>query len=336
MTSTQVSAASLPAAGPTVPSGAIVAAVPDLGTLVFEGADAASFLQGQLSNDVSAMAVGAAQWTSYNSPKGRMLATLLLWRAGPASFRAWVAADLAPPLRKRLAMFVLRAKVTVSDRTAESRRYGVAGPGAHDALQAAFGAAPEPSQGLTVAGCQVVGTPDGRVIVDAPNDVAEATERLLAAHARNVPAEHWHWLGIRAGVPVITGPTQDLFVPQAANWDLVGGINFRKGCYPGQEIVARMQYLGRMKERLFAFHVEARPPATATPLYHATFGAQACGIVVNAATAPGGGSDLLAVVQWSALADPALHLGAPDGPTLAPLPLPYDIPAPSAANRPKL
>jgi len=151
-----------------------------------------------------------------------------------------------------------------------------------------------------------------------------------------VAAERWHWFGIRAGIPVITMPTQDLFVPQTANWDLVGGINFRKGCYPGQEIVARMQYLGRLKERLFAFHVETPPPAAATPLYHAAFGAQACGAVVNAAAAPEGGSDLLAVVQWNALADSALHLGVPDGPTLAPLPLPYDVPAPSAANRPRL
>jgi hypothetical protein len=91
-----------------------------------------------------------------------------------------------------------------------------------------------------------------------------------------------------------------------------------------------------MKERLFAFHVAAPPPATATPLYQASFGGEACGIVVNAAPAPEGGSDLLAVVRWSALGEPALHLGTPDGPALAPLPLPYDIPAPTAANRPKL
>jgi folate-binding protein YgfZ len=335
MTSSQVSSVSTHAAPIGLP-GAIVAVVDDVGVLVFEGADAASFLQGQLSNDVSAMAVGEAQWTSYNSPKGRMLATLLLWRAGPASFRTWVAADLAEPLRKRLSMFVLRAKLTVTDRTTESRRFGVAGAGARDAVQLTFGAVPEAAQGLTVAECRVVTIPDGRVIVDAPNEVAEATLRLLGAQASTAPAELWHWFGIRAGVPMITGPTQDLFVPQTANWDLVGGINFRKGCYPGQEIVARMQYLGRMKERLFAFHVAVPPPATATPLYDATFGAQACGVVVNAASAPEGGSDLLAVVQWSALTGPGLHLGAPDGPMLEPLPLPYDIPAPSAASRPRL
>lgn len=335
MTATQVSA-SPPAADPGASPQPVVATLADLGALTFEGPDAAAFLQGQLSSDVEAMAPGTAGWSSYNSPKGRMLATLLLWRAGPESFRAWLAADLAESLRKRLSMFVLRAKVTVSDRTAESVRFGVAGAGAREALDAAFGAAPEPGRGMALAGCSIVATRDGRIVVDAPQAVADATGRALAAHARSVAAEHWHWFGIRAGIPVITARTQDLFVPQTANWDLVGGISFRKGCYPGQEIVARMQYLGRLKERLFAFHVAASPPAPATPLYHPAFGTQACGTVVNAAAAPAGGSDLLAVVQWSAVAEPALHLGAPEGPALAPLPLPYDVPAPSAVTRPKL
>ncbi|MEO8753623.1 MAG: folate-binding protein [Casimicrobiaceae bacterium] len=316
--------------------GAIVAAVDGMGLLAFDGADAESFLQGQLSSDVSAMTPGAVHWTSYNSPKGRMLGTLLLFRAGPASFRAWVAAELAELLRKRLSMFVLRAKVTVSDMTSGSKRFGVAGPGAGDALRATFGAAPEPAQGLVALDCIVVATPDGRVLVDVPNAFADAIGATLAMHCGSAASEYWHWLGIRAGVPVISAATQDQFVPQTANWDLVGGINFRKGCYPGQEIVARMQYLGRLKERLFAFHVAAPPPAPATPLYHAAFGGQACGTVVNAAAAPEGGSDLLAVVQWAALADSALHLGAPEGPALAPLPLPYEVPPPTASSRPRL
>lgn len=122
MTSPQVSATSASPDEWIAPAGAIVAAIPDVGVLAFEGPDATSFLQGQLSSDVDALAPGAAQWSSYNSAKGRMLGTLLLWRAGPDAFRAWVAADLAEPLRKRLSMFVLRAKVKVTDRSAESRR----------------------------------------------------------------------------------------------------------------------------------------------------------------------------------------------------------------------
>jgi tRNA-modifying protein YgfZ len=115
-------------------------------------------------------------------------------------------------------------------------------------------------------------------------------------------------------------------VPQTANWDLLGGVNFRKGCYTGQEIIARMQYLGRIKERLFAFHVDARDVAPATRLYSAAFGEQACGTVVDAAPDPVGGTALLAVAQLAAAGADDLMLGAPGGPRLARRPLPYDVP----------
>ena len=150
-----------------------------------------------------------------------------------------------------------------------------------------------------------------------------------------MPPEIWRWHGIRAGVPMIGAATQDLFVPQTTNWDLLGGVNFHKGCYPGQEIIARTQYLGRLKERMYPFHVDGASPTPGTKVYGTVFGDQACGTVVDAAPAPDAGSDLLAVLQMSAL-DGQLHLGTPDGPTLVPLPLPYVIPASVAPERPKL
>ncbi|MFO1324765.1 MAG: folate-binding protein [Burkholderiales bacterium] len=317
-------------------SRAEVAPVPGLGLLTFDGPDAAGFLHGQLSSDVAAMAPGDAGWSSYNSPKGRMLGSMLLWRRAPESFVAFVAADLAESLRKRLAMFVLRAKVAVADLTAAGRRFGVSGAGARDAVAAALGAAPDAAHGVVADGALVVATPDGRMLIHAPNDAADAILRRLQSNAVATGADDWERASIAAGVPLITRATQDLFVPQTANWDLVGGVNFRKGCYPGQEIVARMQYLGRLKERLFAFHVSAAVPAAGTPLYSPAFGEQACGTVVNAAPSATGGSDLLAVVQWSAMESDSLHLGAPDGPRLAVRALPYEVPAATAPNRPKL
>jgi len=326
------------ASSPTPPQAATVCtAAPDVGVLGFDGPDAAAFLHGQLSTDVAGMAPGAAGWTSYNSPKGRMLGTLLLWRADADSFRAFVATDVAAPLAKRLAMFVLRAKVKVADLTGDGQTVGVGGPGAADAVRSVLGVAPEPGQGARAADACVVAAPDGRYFVHASAARIGDVIAMLAAHAQAVTTDAWGRLGIRAGVPAVTRATQDLFVPQTANWDLVGGVNFRKGCYPGQEIVARMQYLGRLKERLFAFHVAAPPPSPATPVYSPVFGEQACGTVVNAAPCPEGGSDLLAVVQWAAAtADSALHLGAPDGPSLATRALPYAVPAPTAPDRPKL
>jgi folate-binding protein YgfZ len=310
--------------------------LPDIGVLGFDGPDAAAFLQGQLSNDVAALAVGQAQWTSYNSPKGRMLGSLLLWRAGADTLRAWLAADLAETLRKRLAMFVLRAKVVVTDRTPLGPRYGVAGPGARAAVHAALGDAPAAGQAVEHDGVTIVAAADGRLLLQAPQADSAALAARLAAHATaGVPAQ-WQLLGIRAGVPLITAATADLFVPQTANWDLVGGVNFKKGCYPGQEIVARMQYLGRLKERLARFRLDGPPPAPATRLFSDAFGTQPCGTVVNAVSTPDGGAELLAVVQWDALESGPLHTGTLDGPALAREPLPYALPMPEAPNRPNL
>ena len=294
---------------------------PGLASIRFAGPEAASFLHNQLSTDVEGMAVGAAGWTSYNSPKGRMLATPLLWRRGEAEFIAYVPDEIADPLRKRLAMFVLRAKVGVEpgvSRTVE----GIVGNDAGAAIDAALGHAPARGQGSVLQGADVVALPDGRFLVDH--------EPAIVIEGDDAAAPRWDWLGVRAGVPQIVRATQDLFIPQTVNFDLVGGINFRKGCYPGQEIVARMQYLGRLKERMFAFHVEGEAPTPGTRVV----AGEAAGTVVNGASAPDGGSDLLAVVTFSALQGGALALE--DGRGLTQIPLPYDIPAPAAPNRVKL
>jgi folate-binding protein YgfZ len=308
--------------------------VSDYALLAIEGLDAQTFLQGQLSNDVAALHVGSVQWTSYNSPKGRMLATLLLWRSGPDAFRALVAADLAEGIRKRLSMFVLRAKVRISDATPGHAFLGAVGSGAADAVRAALGSCPTPGTATASDTHLALGFPDGRIlVVPSGGDSARDT---LRRHAGAAGPELWRWLGVRAGVPLIVAATQDLFVPQTANWDLLQGVNFQKGCYTGQEIIARMQYLGRLKERMHLFHLDGAPPVPGTRAYGSVFGDQACGTVVNAAAGPSGGSDLLVVVQESALAAPPLRVSSPDGPTLAELPLPYLIPATVTPVRPRL
>jgi len=123
-----------------------------------------------------------------------------------------------------------------------------------------------------------------------------------------------------------------MFLPQALNLDALGALAFDKGCYAGQEIVARTQYLGRLKERLCLAHVDAAPPAAGARLYAGNFGDQPCGTVVAAAPAPGGGADLLAVAQLASL-DGDLRLGARDGHPLALLPLPYPVPAGTRPGR---
>ncbi len=314
---------------------AIFCAEPEFGLLSFTGPDAESFLQGQLSSDVKALAQGAVQRSSYNSPKGRMLATLLLWRHGHDSIRALAPAALAEPLRKRLSMYVLRSKLAVVDLSSTHVMFGIGGARASEAVAAACGRAPALGQVLVSEAESLVGLPDGRIVVVAIAAAVDSMTAKLAVHAAATGSETWRWLGIRAGVPTIHPETQDQFVLQTANWDLLGGVSFHKGCYPGQEIVARTQYLGRLKERMHLFHVDGPPPAAGTRVYAPIFEDQACGTVVDAASAPEGGADLLAVVQLSAL-DGTLRLGTPGGPMLAMLPLPYSVPAPVAPSRPRL
>jgi len=343
--SASITAASPPSSA-VAPDRAVLCAAPGLGLLDISGEDAEDFLQGQLSNDIKALASGAVQRSSYNSAKGRMLATLLLWREAEG-FRALVAADVAEPLRKRLSMYVLRAKVAVTDLSPTHVLFGIGGAHAADAVRAALGAAPDPGRAIGDAiatnvatnvatnMATIVGLEDGRLLVATPAAGGEALRVKLAAHATAIALEVWRWIGIRAGVPEVVAATQDLFIPQSANWDLLGGVNFQKGCYPGQEIVARTQYLGRLNERMQLFHVNGSPPRPATKIYGDVFGEQACGTVVDAAPAPGGGSDLLAVLLLRALEGP-LRCESPGGPVLAQLPLPYSIPPPASPNRPKL
>ncbi len=219
-----------------------------------------------------------------------MLANFVLWREGPDEFRVLLPGDVSAFVRKRLAMFVLRSKVTLDDTSDAVVRIGVGGSAAARVVRAAIGVIPEPLTVAHAGASTVLGLPGPRFVILAAASEAAATIERLAHDTVPAPFAVWQWLTIRAGVPVVTTPVQDQLIAQTANWDVLGGVNFRKGCYTGQEIIARMQYLGRLKERLFAFHAGADPVAAGTRVHGHDFGDQACGIVVNAAAAPEGGS----------------------------------------------
>jgi hypothetical protein len=313
---------------------AVVCDLAPLHLLAVTGADAETFLQGQLSCDVKALAPGTCRYGSFNSPKGRMLANFVLWRDAAAGdgIGMLLPADVADSVAKRLRMYVLRSKVTVTDVSDATRRFGVGGPAAATVLQAAIGELPDPL-GVRRAGSTTVLALSGpRFVLLSPATEAEALRARVATGAGVVAASFdvWRWLTIRAGMPVITAVTQDAFVAQAANWDILGGIDFQKGCYTGQEIIARTQYLGRLKERTFAFHTTTREVAAGDRIFSSAFDGQPCGTVVNAAPSPGGGCDLLAVLQIAAAQRGDARLRAADGPPLVGLPLPYAIPAAKA------
>lgn len=308
---------------------AVVCDLSAFALLQVAGPDAAQFLQGQLTNDIAALALDAAQYGAWCSPKGRMLASFLARKSGEASYDLLLPATLSETIAKRLRMFVLRSRVTVSDASSAGIRLGVGGPGAGDALRAALGEVPEMYRTARVGDIAVVALPGPRYVVVVAPDAAAACWNRLGQQAMPAGFPAWQWLTIRAGVPVITPATADQFVPQAANLDALGGISFQKGCYAGQEIVARTQHLGRLKERLVLAHVDASPPEPGERLYSAIFSEQACGTIVNAAAAPGGGSDALAVLQIAARDGGDVRLGTLGGAPLQLLALPYAVPAPA-------
>jgi folate-binding protein YgfZ len=178
----------------------------------------------------------------------------------------------------------------------------------------------------TTPGAIAIRLPVDRYEVLLSTDHAPAAlARLKGATEPRVPA-YWEWLDLQAGVPTITEPTREAFVPQMANLDLIGGLSFSKGCYPGQEIVARMHYLGRLKQRMYLAHVTTdAPPQPGDKLYSTDLGTQASGTVVNAAPSPTGGYDLLAVMQIESADQQAMHWKTPDGPVLEMLELPYEV-----------
>jgi hypothetical protein len=307
-------------------NGPVVCDLSHLGTIAATGADTDTFLQGQLSNDIRQVTPERAQYSSYNSPKGRMLASFLIYRTA-AAIHLQLPRELVEPIRKRLAMFVLRSKVTLIDASAGHVRLGVAGSGAEALVAAAVGRVPEvPLEVAPGDGMTAIRLPGDRFELVAALEKGLALWQALAATARPVGAAVWDWLEIQAGIPAITAATQDEFVLQMVNLDLLGGVSFQKGCYTGQEIVARTHYLGKLKRRMYLAHVpDGSRPVPGMELYSDDLGGQSSGMVVNAARAPGGGFHLLAVIQMASAAAHPIHLGAADGPVLELAALPYPV-----------
>ena len=297
-----------------------VARLPEWGLIHASGTDAEAFLHGQLTNDLLALPPDGAQWSAYCSAKGRMYAGFLVWRDGQDGFYLAVDRALVPALVKRLRMFVLRAKAVIEDVSDAWAVYGLAAP---DLAAACGTVAPGPfavtrSQGL-------------RIGMPAVNNLqrALAIEPAKAGPKFPLPegtSSAWQSLMIHAGEVWITAATQEQFVPQMVNFDAIGGINFKKGCYPGQEVVARAHYRGAVKRRTYLAHVDANAKA-GDALFASDLGGQKSGVVANAAPVAGGGSDVLAVIQIQSHDKAEVRLGSPDGPLLAFADLPYPLPA---------
>jgi folate-binding protein YgfZ len=311
----------------SVGSGTVIVDLSHFGLIGFSGEDAESFLQGQLSCDVRLTKHSAAVYGSYCNPKGRMLASFLLWH-DKSQYVMQLPAVLQAAIRKRLSMYVLRAKVKLADMGDTLIRIGVAGSNADTLIGRVLGRIPDRDSGMihTEKGSVLRLGQDRFELILALEQGAEVWGRL---NEDSVPvgASVWDWLQIKAGIPIILPATQEQFIPQMANLDAIGGISFQKGCYPGQEIVARTQYLGKIKRRMYLANIEPAtsesPVKAGDELFGADMGEQSIGMVVNATASPYGGVDMLAVIQASSVEGGKVRWKTLDGPVLEIMPLPY-------------
>ena len=307
------------------------------GLILASGDDAAGFLQGQLSNDVLAMGEGDAQWNSWSSPKGRMLASFLIWK-GRQGYFLQLPRGLQAAIQKRLQMFVLRAKVKLEDANAGWVRFGLAGSDINAleaSIHAVFGAvAPASMASVHGDGARLIRLSPTRFEIVATAERGIALWTAFCAHqaspATAVGAAIWDGLAIQEGIISILPETQDSFVAQMANFELIGGVNFKKGCYPGQEIVARTQYRGILKRRMARVHGDLPAsvllPKAGESVYAAEFGEQAAGTFANVAPSPHGGFDALVVAQLESINANSLRMGSALGAALTLRSLPYSVP----------
>jgi folate-binding protein YgfZ len=302
-----------------------VARLTHLGLIRAQGEDAAKFLHGQLTNDFSLLGLSEARLAAFCNAKGRMQASMIGFKISPTDILLLCSLDLLPATLKRLSMFVMRAKLKLTDATHEYSVFGLSG----EALQmvskniAAY-------SGVVWAKHEFLG---GSLVNLYPADGAARALWVgpvgAAAPAGNaLTAEQWAWGEVRSGIATVTRPIFEALVPQMLNYESVGGVNFKKGCYPGQEVVARSQFRGTLKRRAYLAHAN-EPLVAGDELFSQVDPTQPCGMVVQSGSAPMGGCDAIVSIQISAFEQGRVQARSADGPTLilseAPYPLLADI-----------
>lgn len=298
------------------------AILPELGMIEAQGPDAGAFLQAQLSND-SALAQKHLCRNGYCTPQGRLLAVFDHFSDGQTHFLQ-LPREILPSVMKRLSMYVLRSKVKLRDVSDEWAAIGLLGPGSAQALANARLPAPEAGDSVLRDGLLIARQPDG----------TRASERFLLIgsalragceplKAQSVDSGVWWWSQIDAGVPNVWAATQEKFVPQMINLEVLGGVDFRKGCYPGQEVIARSQYRGKLRRRMHLAHTQADTHAGADVLAQGQD--QPVGTVVMAACAPQGGMDFLFECHADAVGASLYVQGATPDRSVLPRALPYSI-----------
>ncbi|QDL54633.1 YgfZ/GcvT domain-containing protein [Rhodoferax aquaticus] len=294
-----------------------VSTIENLGVIRVDGEDGAKFIHGQLSNDFLLLDTTQARLAAFCTPKGRMQASFIGVKTGQTQLLLVCSKDLLAATLKRLAMFVMRSKVKLTDASADYMLFGLAG----DAVIQRMDGDHKPWSTHASHGVHQVDLyPAGGV----PRQLWLVPANSPEPKGPPLDPSLWAWGEVCSAVATVSQATFEAFVPQMLNYESVGGVNFKKGCYPGQEVVARSQFRGTLKRRAFVAHTASATEA-GIEIYPAEEDSQPVGTVVQSAPSPHGGWDAIISVQLSALSSGTLHYASPKGPEMALQPLPYTL-----------
>ena len=298
------------------------------GLIQATGPESESFLQNQFCNDVRNVSTFQSQLNAYCTPKGRILAFFRLFQRQD-NYYLRLPAEILEPTLNRLRMFVMRTNTALSDASNAIIRIGYAGAEAAQRLSKTVDAVPTETDTITQCNGLTIICVQKNSRFEIYGDEANITGlwQQLAVDAMPVGSGSWELLDIHAALPDVYTQTQEAFVPQMLNLQAINALSFKKGCYPGQEIVARMHYLGKLKRRMFIAHTDDDITIQPGDTLHAegSESGQGVGKVVRVQSNPEGGNDLLAVIEISSAEERALHLNDANGPLLTLLKLPYTI-----------
>ena len=300
-----------------------------LGLISVHGEDAETFLQGQVTNDVRNLTGNHFHISACCNPKGRMLASFFAFRH-QQEIVLQMPKDTQHILLKRLPMFILRSRVTVTDAGDRLVCIGLIGDSAQTLLHNQFGQVPAKAwDAVQIDGFTLLRHPGQTPRIAVIGETAEmiALWKTLAGSAEPCGSGRWTLENIRAGIPMLNASTTESFLPQMTNMHLINGVSFTKGCYTGQEVVARTRYLGKIKRRMYLARIDRDPcPMSGDELFSAmSESGQGAGMVVEAQSAENGGCDILAVVEIASHDDGDVRIGSVNGEKLSFQTLPYSF-----------
>jgi len=313
----------------TLSESSVVCDLSNQGLIKVHGEDAESFLQNQFTNDIRNVTIDTHQSTAWCSPKGRIIATFRVFKQADCYYLC-LSHDLVEHVMKKLRMYVMMSKVTIEDVSKSMIHFGFAGKHVEDTLKEIIegegGFIPtETSQTLSykTSSILLLHSAIPRFEFFGELDDAKVLWDGFANKATQTSSEHWDYLNIRSGLPQISEASSESWIPQMVNYIAIGGVDFQKGCYPGQEIVARLNYLGKTKRRMYRILINTdQLPAINDSIVSENNAA--AGKILNVVINPDGKAEALAILKI-AEAENKLTLATNNEATITMLDLPYSV-----------